>query len=314
MRAPFEVCSLCSIQMPDPHRAQLLTIRAATGRSELARRAVTPALRPFLRELNGYREHYCGPLQRNELPRPDVVAIFELGPPLRVGRGEPPRRRTGSGGFVVGLADRPLATEHDGVQEGIELVLSPQGAARLFGVAPAELAGHVVEIADLLPPAQRGLPEELCELSGWDARFDRVEHFLLERLARAGPAPLHPILEGVQRLQGRVQARELARSAGVSPKRLIALSRDESGVAPKRLCRIVRFDALVRALRAGSSLSWAELASGLGYSDQAHLANEVGRMAGLTPTDLLATLRELPLPPDPAAGRNFSPRQTAARL
>ncbi len=47
--------------------------------------------------------------------------------------------------------------------------------------------------------------------------------------------------------------------------------------------------ALVKRVRAVEArMSWAELAGELGYFDQAHLVREVRRLAGITPTELLA--------------------------
>jgi AraC-like DNA-binding protein len=295
-------------------RARVLATRSPTGVTELATRRVAPALQPFVREICGYRETHAAVLRRNELPRPGVVMLLGLGPPLRIARGARPLRASHATGFVVGLDDRPLATEHDGAQEGIELTLSPRGAARLLGVAPAELAGGVLSLGELLSSSQNGWLQDLRGVAGWDARFDRVEAFLLERLSpeHAAPRWLRWAMRQIEERRGAVRVRELARALGVSDKRLIALFRTEIGVAPKRLCRIVRFDALIRELRAGPALPWAERALRLGFADQAHLAHEVASMAGVTPTQLVAVLRQFPVPTESL--EEFSPRRALPAL
>ena len=69
--------------------------------------------------------------------------IFSLGPRMRVD-GE----RFDS--FVAALYDRPALTEHDGVQHGLELKLSPPGARRLLGVPLDELHNATVPLEAVL--------------------------------------------------------------------------------------------------------------------------------------------------------------------
>ena len=78
----------------------------------------------------------------------------------------------------------------------------------------------------------------------------------------------------------------LSRELGYSHKHLVSLFRDQIGLSPKLAARLLRFDRLVRELRLGPR-PWAKLAYELGFSDQAHLAREVRRFAGLTPSALL---------------------------
>src|SRR5690606_30448911 len=85
---------------------------------------------------------------------------------------------------------------------------------------------------------------------------------------------------------GRVEIAALSRELGYSQKHLVSLFRDQIGMSPKRAARLVRFDHLVSQLRDGPR-PWAALACELGFSDQAHLAREVRRFAGFTPSQLL---------------------------
>ena len=286
-------------RMSFERRAVVVREISASSHAELATRAVAPALRPYLRELNGYCERRPGRVRRRELPRPGIVAILELGPPLRIAVGAAGRIAARAGGFVAGTGDTYLTTEHDGAQAGIELYLTPLGARLVLGAAPAELAGSVVDLADLLPHVERDLLGELRELASWDARFDRVEAFVAERTARGGArdAAIAAAVRRIELRAGLVQARVLARELGVSPKRLIALFRDQVGVPPKQLCRIVRFDRLMQHLRGGSTGRWADLARAFGYYDQAHLARDVGQFCGMSPTQLRATLLDFPALP-----------------
>jgi AraC-like DNA-binding protein len=279
----------------DPRRrARVIRSEAGGSRWELATRELPPPLRPHVRGLVGYDEVAPAPCLRRELPLPQVVVIIEFGPPLRVHDDAGAASRY-AGGFVAGLGDRPTATAHDGAQRGIQLNLTPVGARLVFGVALHELTGRVVHLDDLLPPGERGLADRLAALPSWDERFDAVEALLAARLA-AATVPVDVVAWACRRIEasaGGVDIGRLADELGYSGKHLITLFRDRVGVPPKRLARLVRFDHLIRRLRAGPPATWAELAAELGFADQAHLTREIRRFTGVTPTGVRALLGEL---------------------
>jgi len=85
----------------------------------------------------------------------------------------------------------------------------------------------------------------------------------------------------------------LAREAGVSRKHLAESFRAELGMTPKRLARLVRFERLLAALRAGPDApgDWTLAALAHGYYDQAHFTREFRAFTGLTPGELRRRLR-----------------------
>jgi AraC-like DNA-binding protein len=66
--------------------------------------------------------------------------------------------------------------------------------------------------------------------------------------------------------------------------------RDAVGMPPKLFARIVRFDAALDMLRRRAG-SWAAIANGCGYYDQAHFIREFHEFAGVTPTQFVAEER-----------------------
>ncbi|WP_433932328.1 helix-turn-helix domain-containing protein [Sorangium cellulosum] len=276
--------------------ARIVRGRSGESRWELATRPPAPRLRPYLRDFSGYTEETPGPLRRREFPMPQVVVIIEFGPPVRVfdaGSERLPSRYPG--GFVAGIDDTFTITEHDGLQRGLQVNLTPIGARLFFGVPMAELTGRVVSARDLLPRKHARLAERLEELPTWDARFDLVERALGERLdeARIETGVVSWAFRRIEERGGAVDMRALARELGYSQKHVIDLFRDSVGVPPKLLARLVRFDRLVQHLKAGASGTWAELAQRFGYYDQAHLARDVKQFTGTTPTRARAELIEL---------------------
>ena len=283
------------------------TIRGQSGASrwELVTRPPAPALRPYLRDLCGYTETTPGLHRRREFPLPQVVVIFEFGPPVRIhDRGSSDSWRF-PGGFVAGVDDGVSLTEHDGFQQGLQANLTPLGGRVLFGLPMSELTGRVVSLDDALPPAHRGLAARLHGQRDWDARFDLFEQVLGERIAGA-PPPSGPVTWAVREIEergGAVDVRALARAMGYSQRHTIALFREHVGVPPKRLARLVRFDRLIRHLKQGGEGTWADLALQFGYYDQSHLVRDVREFTGITPTRARVLLLDFTAGEEPAPAR-----------
>src|SRR5262245_28511058 len=173
--------------MDAPLRAQVVRGELEGVQWELATRPPSRVLAAHVRDLQGYVERSGAVVRRREFSGTAVVVILEFEPRLLVyEHGESTRNARYPGGFVGGLDETYTWTEHAGYQAGIQLNLHPLAARRVFGVPLRELRGRVVCFGDLLP-AHRGLSEELAELPSWDARFDRIERFLCERLYAAQP-------------------------------------------------------------------------------------------------------------------------------
>jgi AraC-like DNA-binding protein len=266
---------------------------------EIALHAPPPHLRPYLRDLCGYTERTPAPLVRREFPGPQVVVIFDFGPPILVHAYDdraPATRH--AGGFVAGVHDRFTVTEHGGYQRGLQMNLTPIGARLFFGIPMSELSGRIVHLRDVLPAAHRSLSEELADAPTWGARFDRIERLLTSRIERAQlrATTMATMLWAMNRIEasgGAVDVGGLARELGYSAKHVITMFRDQVGVPPKLMARIVRFDRLMTRLKSGEARTWAELAADLGYADQSHLIREVRSFTGTTPTRARAMLVDL---------------------
>ncbi len=259
---------------------------------ELATREPCALLRPHVRGLVGYDERVSRPHSRRQFPEPFVVLILEFGPPLRVTLGGDERTAARhSGGFVAGLGDLFAVTEHEGSQRGVQVDLTPTGARRLLGIPLSELAGQIVALRDLLPAESRTLAEQLDASADWVSRLNLVETFLARRIlaARVDTARVDRAVARIESSGGLLDVGSLARELGHSHKHVIALFHDQVGVAPKLLARLVRFERVMRQARGSAATAWAELAMAHGYFDQAHLARDVKRFTGLTPTEARAS-------------------------
>lgn len=264
-----------------------------SGLWEMASREPCAPLRPYVRNFVGYEEWVPRPESRRQFPEPFVVLIAEFGPPLRVALGGDSRAAARhSGGFAAPLGDVFAITEHEGRQRGVQVDLTPTGARRLFGIPLSELAGQVVTLRDLLLAEDRTLAEQLDASTEWTSRLDLVEDLLARRILNAGldTARVDWAVARIESSGGLLDVGSLAREVGHSRKHLIALFHDQVGVAPKLLARLVRFERVMRQARGSVPIRWADLAMAHGYCDQAHLARDVRRFTGLTPTEARASL------------------------
>src|SRR5690242_9701934 len=132
--------------MSGPARARI--VRESTGgvRWEIATRTPPASLRPYIRDYCGYSERAAasGRIRRTEFPAAQIVVIFDFGPPIAVLDNRRDHRPCCyANGFVAGLDDRYTYVEHDGVQRGLQLNLTPPGARLFFDLPMSELATRV---------------------------------------------------------------------------------------------------------------------------------------------------------------------------
>jgi AraC-like DNA-binding protein len=76
---------------------------------------------------------------------------------------------------------------------------------------------------------------------------------------------------------------DLCEMAGIGQRTLQRMFLQYAGVSPTWVLRRYRLLEAAEAVRAGEQVSWAEIAVGLGYADQAHLIRDFRAAIGQTP-------------------------------
>lgn len=237
----------------------------------------------------GYIEDASSPFRRREVANGEVTMILNLGEPLdlvEMSRSSSAGRRMTS--FVAGLHEGYAITQHHGDQHGLEVKLTPPGAARLLG-APAEVANECIALDDLFGRSAAELTERLASTVDWGERFALLDRVLLERVAD-GPEVDRAVLWAwaqLERSHGQVPVGVLADEIGWSRRHFGARFRAQVGLAPKPTGRILRFRRAVDLLRAGPIRSIADLAAACGYADHSHLVREFHALGGCTPSQLV---------------------------
>ncbi|MET9343231.1 AraC family transcriptional regulator [Nonomuraea sp. NPDC003804] len=157
---------------------------------------------------------------------------------------------------VAGLHLNAAELRQERCTRGVWLTLRPPGVSALLGVPAAALAGHVIDLADVVP-AMADLPERLMACRSWPQRRALVEHSLLAGLARHGERADHYRMRAtLAALSSTSRVREAAELLGCSRRHLSSMVRTEFGVTPKEYQRLVRFEtARGRLVAAGAGES-----------------------------------------------------------
>jgi AraC-like DNA-binding protein len=251
---------------------------------EMAHSAPDPRLAPYVIRYCDYDERTGSFVRRRELPGARVVAIMNLGEPIRV-RAPEGAWATHSDGFFAGLHDTYAITETRGAQRGVQIDLTPVGAYVLLRLPMHHLTGRVVGLDDLLDRPGRTLHEQLADATGCERRFDLLDAFFLDRLDEAF-SPVPSITRALTRLhasRGNVSIRSLTDELGCSRRHLNDGFKEHVGVPPKTLARILRFNRAVELMP--TALSWTEISLTCGYYDQAHMVRDFNQFAGSSPTE-----------------------------
>lgn len=254
--------------------------------------SIPASLTPYVVALHVYDVSYAaGPGIHVGMPSTTLTFVLPLGEPLEVSWAGRPATQTSSWASVSGIHAAPAAIHHGGHQRGIQLALTTAGARVLFGVPANELAGGLLDLADV-DPAMADLPERLAGAAEGE-RVAVVWRALTASLSRhEAPRPRAEVGRALSLLTRGAQVSSVADEVGYSRRRLSTLVRDEVGVTPQEMRRLGRFERSHSVLRqrAGEGrVSISEVAASCGYADHAHLTREWGRLAGCSPSAWLAT-------------------------
>lgn len=248
-----------------------------------------PALSAYVERVYVGREVLAAPTEEHVVPDGSVGLVWNLGDAPRV-----EGREDGGGvGVVAGAAIAPVTLRMAGRVDQVGVRLRPGAVGALLGVRADEVAGRTVALEALWGAAASELGARLAEAAPAD-RLGILERALTERVARCGRAPRDAVAVAVRRVEaarGRIRVRALAEAVGLGERRLEQAFREELGLTPKQVCRLARLRAGLAGL-ADPRRPLADVAFAAGFSDQAHLGNEVRRIAGLTPRELRRRLSD----------------------
>ena len=241
-------------------------------------------------------------------PTGSTVAAVVLGDPIRLTPFHKDLPLVADTGFLIGPHDRPVTNVPMGETFCVGIVTTPVGCRPCFGLAPAALRGRVVDLNEVWTRAP-GLRLELSTISSPAAALDIVESTLSssEPFDHRAFVRCEAAVEALSADPARPVA-DIAAGLGVSHGHLDRQFTGQVGLSPRVLARILRLRRLLDHIDVYESVAWANLASELGWFDQAHLIRDFKRHTGVTPSEYAAAQRSAYDRTEAATSAGFVPR------
>src|SRR5688572_17143136 len=209
--------------------------------------------------------------RERELPRGDVSLIVNLeGRHAVVDATDTRREHVFQDVWVTGLQERAFLTASGGRAWLCGARLTVEGAYRLFGVEPRELANTIVDLDALHGAAARTLVDAIRNAPTADRRLTLLGTYIIERAARScrWDGAVEWALQRIATTRGCVSVLSLAREIGWSRENLHRRFLSQVGLGPKTCAQVARFHATLLALEHHMDDGLAAAAQRLGYFDQ----------------------------------------------
>lgn len=188
-----------------------------------------------------------------------------------VATGRLSRRLTGSG-RIFGIAFRPATFQP------------------LLGTPMSTLTDRAVSIASLFGSEGEILTRRIHDARGFAEAVSSAESFLARHLPSL-PIEATRVRDHVERLmmdRSILRVEDAAKAFGVGERSLQRLFQKYVGASPKWVIRRYRLHEAAEELRRRRAPALADLATALGYADQAHFARDFKQVVGRTPRDFRA--------------------------
>ncbi len=189
--------------------------------------------------------------------------------------------------YVAPALDRPETYPHAAGTWLFGARLFPHAASLLIKGGLSQLRPGWNPLENFVGARAQTLALQIATAADDAHRTLLLDAFFVEALlTRSVDARVTAALAAIFSSSGAITILEVARAGAVSERTLGRLFDRWVGIAPKRFARIVRFQHALRRL--GGSLDGAQLATELGYFDQAHLIRDMRELFGAVPTEALS--------------------------
>lgn len=191
------------------------------------------------------------------------------------------RPQSWRGGVVHGPQSRYYSVGPKPVGAVVGAAFRPGAAGAILGFPAAELLDRHVTLDDLWSASGRQLREKIVSCPDAHSALAALERALLQRLKT--PLLLHPAVAYAVHAPAAQPVAHIRARTGYSHRHFAALFRTAVGLAPKQYYRIRRIAEAVHRL-ADRREDLAQLATQLGFADQAHFSREFRALVGVPPT------------------------------
>ncbi|HEY8044184.1 MAG TPA: helix-turn-helix domain-containing protein [Streptosporangiaceae bacterium] len=185
-------------------------------------------------------------------------------------------------GVARGLTTRVLV----GQGWTVAAMTRPGGLGAFVSGSAADFTDRVVPLGQALGPDEAALLRQVTAEPDEAARVALLAAALEQAVDPDRRVPAGRVAE-VARLaetdRGVRRLADLCDLAGLGPRTLQRMFLQYAGVSPTWVIRRYRLLEAAESVRERKPVSWAEIAAGLGYADQAHLTRDFRAATGQTP-------------------------------
>ncbi len=187
--------------------------------------------------------------------------------------------------MIVGQMLRPITVAPTGRIDLWGIRLQPWAVHHVLDVKARELRDLIVPL-DLLGVTTRNALGWVTVADDSATRLTALTRAVYELTGRSRMVPsiASALVRRVEAAQDATSVRMIARSAGVSVRRVEALFDVHVGLAPKSLLRLSRFQRALALLRSPDPMRMGRIAAQCGYHDHAHFVRECRQFAGAVPS------------------------------
>ena len=185
-------------------------------------------------------------------------------------------------GVARGLATRVLV----GQGWAVAALTRPGGLGAFISGPAAGFTDRVVPLGPAIGVDEAALVGQLLREPAEAARVEMLAAALEQAVDPERVAAAHQVAGAARLAEVNREVRRLAdlcALAGLRPRTLQRMFLQYAGVSPTWVIRRYRLLEAAESVREGSRVSWAEVAAGLGYADQAHLTRDFRAAIGQTP-------------------------------
>jgi AraC-like DNA-binding protein len=185
-------------------------------------------------------------------------------------------------GVARGLSTRTLV----GQGWAVAAMTRPGGLGAFVSGSASDFTDRVVPLGQAIGTDEPALLRALMAEPDEAARAGRLARALEQAVDPGRVRAARQVAEVARLAETDRSIRRLADlcdRAGVGQRTLQRLFLHYAGVSPTWVVRRYRLLEVAETVRAGGPVSWAEVAAGLGYADQAHLITEFRAATGQTP-------------------------------
>lgn len=189
------------------------------------------------------------------------------------------------GASVHGVITRRASHVLEGAGTTVGTTFRPAAFASLTLAPMTALADRGLSLSEVFGPAGEALSSEMEAHTDVRDRIVAIEAFLRTRWSApdSGATYTEQIIDWMLRAPAETRVSDVAAQHGLSIRALQRLFRRYVGTGPKWVLQRYRLRAAAERIAAGERGSWAEVATELGYVDQAHFIHDFHALVGCTP-------------------------------